>query len=78
MGELVIPVAVLAAAVVLNYIFCLRPMRRGHCGSRVVQPASPVDLDAELDRARSELKRLADSPAVGTDTQLGEPRASMP
>lgn len=78
MGEFVLPVGVLAASLVLNYFFCLRPMRRGQCGSRTGQAVTDVDLDAELDRARSELKRLGESPVVGTDTQLGQPRASMP
>ena len=67
MTELVLPVAVLIAAVTTTYFFCLRPMRNGQ-GRH--QPASPaeVDLDRALHEARQELERLRAAPGTGRGT----------
>lgn len=63
--SLLTPLLVLAAAVVVTYLFCVRPMRRGHCpmaqglGAGLAdQAGSSPGLDAELRRARQELAAL--------------------
>ena len=65
MSEWLLPVGVSLAAVVLTYLFCVRPMRRGHChgSSRAGSPApgadrDQADLDRALDAARNDLGAL--------------------
>jgi hypothetical protein len=45
--------AVLIAAIGLTYLFCVRPMRRGHCG----MGGSTTDIAGESKR-REEIARL--------------------
>lgn len=56
MGELWVPAGVAVAAIALTYFFCIRPMRRGHCG---MMPSScESELDKELSEARLTLNRM--------------------
>lgn len=72
MSQWLLPVAVSLAALTLTYLFCLRPMRRGHClhgapttASRPsAAQAEADDLDQALIRARAELARLRQSAAT--------------
>ncbi len=56
MSELWLPASVAAAAVTLTYVFCVRPMRRGHCGMGS-SARQRRDLDRELAQVRAELDR---------------------
>ncbi len=62
MSELWFPAALAVAALGLTYLFCLRPMRRGHgpsCGStRAAAPSRTEGLDRALAQAHAELMRL--------------------
>lgn len=64
MSEWLLPVGVSLAAVVSTYLFCVRPMRRGHChgSSQVAGQAPGADRDrADLDRALAAARKdLAD------------------
>jgi hypothetical protein len=56
MSELWLPAGVAAVAVALTYLFCVRPMRRGHCG---MAPSGPGrDLAHELAEARARLATI--------------------
>ena len=56
MSELWLPASVAAAAVTLTYVFCVRPMWRGHCGMGS-SARQRRDLDRELAQVRAELDR---------------------
>jgi hypothetical protein len=56
MSELWLPASVAAAAVTLTYVFCVRPMRRAHCGMGS-SARQRRDLDRELAQVRAELDR---------------------
>lgn len=71
MSEVGFAVAVLAASLALTYLFCLRPMRRGHCAAgglpgRAQRPGHPpgrgaqrgTERDAEAARLRRESATL--------------------
>lgn len=68
MTDWLLPVGVATAALVLTYLFCLRPMRRGQCSAGAVQARAGArrgcgereaeDLDRALERARADLARL--------------------
>jgi hypothetical protein len=81
MSELLLPASVAIAAVALTYVFCVRPMRRGHCGMGS-SAAQPRDLDSQLGQARAELERalaeqrVADKRAA--ETAAPEPSRTTP
>jgi hypothetical protein len=56
MSELWLPASVAAAALAFTYLFCVRPMRRGHCATGSSAPQDRA-LDSELAQARVELAR---------------------
>ncbi len=67
MTEWLLPVGVAATALVLTYLMCLRPMRRGHCPAAGVHAHAAThrhsrggndELDGALERARAEVARL--------------------
>ncbi len=59
MSDLWLPMAVVVAAFALSYLFCVRPMRRGHCMTTRTQPAhEPGELDRAVSDARAELDQL--------------------
>lgn len=81
MTELVLPLVVLVAAVTMTYVFCLRPMRKGHACHQSTSTPAEADLDRALGEARLELDRLRTTPAAapGTSSQmdgLARPRSS--
>lgn len=66
MSEWLLPIGVSLAAVVLTYLFCIRPMRRGHChGTSAAAAAGHApdrarqDLDRALEEARRDLAALS-------------------
>jgi len=61
-SELWLPAVIAAAALVLTYVFCLRPMRRAH-GENASRGHAPAHLDQALTRARAELTRLGQDKA---------------
>ncbi len=63
MSELWLPAAI-AAALVLTYVFCVRPMRRAH-GGNASNGHAPAHLDQALTQARAELTRLRQDRAQG-------------
>jgi hypothetical protein len=76
MSELLLPASVAIAAVALTYVFCIRPMRRGHCG--MGSPAvHPRDLDSQLGQARAELETALAEQRVA-DTRTGDTAAPEP
>lgn len=63
MSEWLLPAAVAVASLTLTYIFCVRPMRNGHCatGGASTATASNGDiqqLELALEQARAELSRF--------------------
>ena len=61
MTEWLLPLTVTAASLSMTYFFCLRPMRKGHCGAggQHQQPAARTEqLDRDLNQARSDLDSL--------------------
>lgn len=61
MTEWLLPLAVTAASLSMTYFFCLRPMRKGHCGAgqQLQHPATrPDQLDHELNQAKIDLDNL--------------------
>ena len=68
MTELVLPVAVLVAALTMTYFFCLRPIREGRACHQPTSRAAEVDLDRALGEARQELERLRATPAARQST----------
>ena len=65
MSEWLLPIVVAAAALALTYVFCVRPMRRGHrvhsspaAASTRGNEMGPDDLASALQEARTELARL--------------------
>ncbi|TFB92558.1 MULTISPECIES: hypothetical protein [Cryobacterium] len=72
MTELILPAAILLASVTLTYLFCVRPMLKGHCAHG--HPAESMDRLAsstteatELTRLRAELATLRVTPLNRTD-----------
>ena len=54
-----LPALVALAAIVLTYVFCIRPMRTGSCGMGVAGGAAHGEaLRRELELARTELELL--------------------
>jgi hypothetical protein len=76
MSELWLPAGVAAAALAFTYVFCVRPMRRGHC---VIGSSAPQGrgLDWELGQARAELDRALAEQQVG-DKRAREASAPEP
>ena len=76
---------VLAASLALTYLFCLRPMRRGHCAAGGLPslgrhpahlPGQGTERDAEVARLRRESAALrAEHPDSGAS---GSPAAVSP
>ena len=59
MSELWLPIAVVVAAFALSYLFCMRPMRRGHCmTAQPTRASQPSELDRAITEARAELAQL--------------------
>ena len=58
MTEWLLPLAVTAASLSMTYFFCLRPMRKGHCGAGQQPAARPEQLDRDLNQARNNLDSL--------------------
>ncbi len=75
MSELWLPASVAAAAVTLTYVFCVRPMRRGHCGMGS-SARQRRDLDRELAQVRAELDRA--SAEQVSDKRASEAAAQEP
>ena len=70
MSELWLPAAIAAAALVLTYLFCVRPMRRAH-GGNASNGHAPAHLDQALIQARAELTRLRTGPRTGRRRRQG-------
>lgn len=68
MTELLLPAAVLVAAVTLTYFFCLRTMREGQACHQPTSRAAEVELDRALREARQELERLRTTLVAGQST----------
>lgn len=72
MTELGLAGAVLVASLTLTYVFCLRPMRRGHCsmgaGHRQSQGVSEMlGRDAEIARLRQAVSVLRSKNSAGSE-----------
>ena len=81
MSELWLPAGVAVAAIALTYLFCIRPMRRGHCG--MMPSSGENELDKELSEARTTLSRmLADGhrghELIETPRSAEAPRSTAP
>jgi len=76
MSELWLPASVAAAAVTLTYVFCVRPMRRGHCGMGT-SARQRRDLDRELAQVRAELDWALAEQQV-SDNRASETAAQEP
>ena len=64
MSDLWLPVAVVAVAFALSYLFCVRPMRRGHCmTARPGRATQANELDRAITEARAELDQLREGHA---------------
>jgi len=63
-SELWLPAVIAAAALVLTYVFCVRPMRRAH-GGNASNGHAPAHLDQTLTQAGAELTRLGQDRAQG-------------
>lgn len=59
MGELSFPAAVAAAAVILTYLCCVRPMWRGR-GCHAPRNSRVAQFDREILQLRAEVARLRD------------------
>ena len=51
----ILPTGIAAASLALTYVFCLRPMRNGHCG---MMPAGAGRRDTDVQRLRAEIAEL--------------------
>ena len=58
MTDFLVPIGVLVVSLATTYYFCLRPMRRGHCGPGARQKATHDDVELSLQQARLDLARL--------------------
>lgn len=59
MSQWWLPAGTAIAAIVLTYLFCVRPMRREHRATTTTRPApGNQDLDRALDSARAHLDRI--------------------
>lgn len=56
--ETLLPVGVAAAALVLTYFTCIRPMRRGHCMPRSLEPVEDPAVSGEIAQLRAEIAAL--------------------
>ncbi len=58
--ETLLPVGVAAAALVLTYFTCIRPMRRGHCMMmpRSQEPVENPAVSGEIAELRAEIAAL--------------------
>ena len=64
------PPVVAAASIGLTYLFCIRPMRRGHCG-----PGSASGQTDPADRRAEEIARLrTEIDQLNRDLQNDSPR----
>lgn len=73
MTEYLLPGGVLVASLAMTYYFCLRPMRRGHCGPGEKQHATHDELELALQQARLDLARLRAGMTDKTGTPAGQP-----
>lgn len=53
-----LPAGVAAAAIGLTYVFCIRPMRRGHCAMMPATDAEESERATEIARLRAEVAEL--------------------
>jgi hypothetical protein len=74
-SELWLPAVIAAAALVLTYLFCVRPMRRAH-GGNASNGHAPAHLDQALIQARAELTRLRQDRAQGVAAGSDRPPAT--
>lgn len=77
MTEWLLPLAVTAASLSMTYFFCLRPMRRGHCGTgrQLQRPTTRPDrLDHELNQARIDLDSLRTGSSASTPSRPSQGR----
>jgi hypothetical protein len=54
----VIAALVAVAAVAATYFFCIRPMRRGHCGATGAVSGRDAEVDRQIAELREELRVL--------------------
>jgi hypothetical protein len=74
--ELGLAAVVLVASLTLTYLFCLRPMRRGHCAVGAGRGqgrhlGETPDRDAEIARLRQEVSALRDAHAADRSPSSG-------
>ncbi len=77
MTEFLMPVGVLVASLATTYYFCLRPMRRGHCGPGARQEATHDDVELSLQQARLDLARFRAGLTDSAGTRAGQPQLSV-
>ena len=77
MTEYLVPGGVLAASLAMTYYFCLRPMRRGHCGPGERQDTADGELELALQQARLDLARLRAGLRDEAGTPAGQPQPSV-
>lgn len=58
--ETFLPIGITAAALVLTYFTCIRPMRRGHCMTmpRSREPVENPAISGEIAQLRAEIAAL--------------------
>lgn len=69
MTEWLLPLAVTAASLSMTYFFCLRPMRKGHCGAGQQRATRPDQLDHKLNQARIDLDSLRTKSSAPTPSR---------
>lgn len=77
MTEFLVPGGVLVASLAMTYYFCLRPMRRGHCGPDARQNTTNGELEMALQQARLDLARLRAGLSDEAGTPAGQPQPSV-
>lgn len=77
MTEFLVPGGVLVASLAMTYYFCLRPMRRGHCGPGERQNTADAELELAWQQARLDLARLQADLTHEAGTSAGQPRPSV-
>ncbi len=82
--ESVLPALIAVTAITLTYFMCIRPMRRGQCGTMPPKHAGGVNSEREAEIARlraevAELRRSPESPlrASGAATDAAGGRSAV-